>query len=69
MKRGDSILIDGVRYFVTHVRVDGKRGEVTLIAEDEARQRRDDLNELLGDDEVMCKVCGKSVGDICWECA
>ena len=46
---GDRLVIGGVVYAVTHVKVDGKRGDISLIALDEARRRRDDLNALLED--------------------
>lgn len=47
--RGDRVLIRGVLYVVTHVSTNGKRGDINLIALDEARSRRDSLNELLED--------------------
>ena len=30
--RGDRLFFDGVEYAVSHVKVDGKRGEISLIA-------------------------------------
>jgi hypothetical protein len=49
---GDRLTIGGVVYAVTHVKVDGRRGDISLIALDEARRRRDDLNALLDEDGV-----------------
>jgi hypothetical protein len=50
---GDRLTIDGVTYAVTHVKVDGKRGDISLIGLAEARRRRDDLSALLdeGDED------------------
>jgi len=47
--RGERLFISGVMYAVSHIKVDGKRGDINLIALDEARARRDALNELLED--------------------
>lgn len=47
--RGERLLISGVMYAVSHINVNGKRGDINLIALDEARVRRDALNELLED--------------------
>ena len=47
--RGDRLLIRGVLYVVSHVSTNGKRGDINLIALEEARSRRDSLNELLED--------------------
>ena len=47
--RGERLLIAGAMYAVSHIKVDGKRGDISLIALDEARVRRDALNELLED--------------------
>lgn len=44
---GDHVIIGGVPYAVTHVKVDGRRGDIALISLAEARRRRDDLNALL----------------------
>lgn len=46
--RGDRFFFDGVEYAVSHVKVDGKRGDINLIAVDEAIRRLDSLKELLG---------------------
>lgn len=47
--RGERLFISGVMYAVSHIKVDGKRGDISLIALDEARVRRDALDELLED--------------------
>lgn len=47
--RGERLVISNVTYAVTHIKVDGRRGDINLIALDEARLRRDALNELLED--------------------
>ena len=47
--RGERLFISGVMYAVSHINVNGKRGDINLIALDEARARRDALNELLED--------------------
>lgn len=47
--RGERLFISGVMYAVSHINVNGKRGDINLIALDEARLRRDALNELLED--------------------
>lgn len=47
--RGERLFISGVMYAVSHINVNGKRGDINLIALDEARVRRDALNELLED--------------------
>ena len=44
---GDRLTINGTVYCVTHVKVDGRRGDISLIGLAEARRRRDDLNNLL----------------------
>jgi len=44
---GDHITIGGVVYAVTHITVNDKRGDISLISLAEARRRRDDLNALL----------------------
>lgn len=49
IERGDRFFFGSVEYAVSHVKFDGKRAEINLIALDEARARRDSLNELLGD--------------------
>jgi hypothetical protein len=49
VRKGDRITIAGVEYAVTRVAADERRGQIDLIAVDEARARRDDLNELLGE--------------------
>lgn len=48
---GDWLTIGGITYAVTHVKIDGKRGDISLISLDEARRRRDDLNALLDEEE------------------
>tara|TARA_R100001509_G_C4831071_1_gene203289 strand:+ start:334 stop:546 length:213 start_codon:yes stop_codon:yes gene_type:complete len=48
-QRGERLLIAGVAYIVSHIKVDGKRGDISLISLDEARLRRDSLNELIKD--------------------
>tara|TARA_A100001391_G_scaffold191540_1_gene164969 strand:+ start:1596 stop:1844 length:249 start_codon:yes stop_codon:yes gene_type:complete len=48
-QRGERLLISGVAYVVSDIKVDGKRGDISLISLDEARLRRDSLNELLKD--------------------
>lgn len=47
--RGDRMTIRGVMYVVSHVKTDGKRGDINLIAYEEIRSRRDSLAELLED--------------------
>lgn len=47
--RGDRMMIRGVLYVVSHVKTDGKRGDINLIAYEEIRSRRDSLTELLED--------------------
>lgn len=47
VQRGNRVMVDGIEYAVTHVKADGKRGEIALISIDEARRRRDDLEDLL----------------------
>ena len=54
LQRGDRVIVfddsnGAVEYAVSHVNVNGKRGDINLIALDEARVRRDALNELLED--------------------
>lgn len=47
--RGDRMMIRGVLYVVSHIKVDGKRGDINLIAYEEICSRRDALTELLED--------------------
>lgn len=47
LKRGCRFIIDDCEYAVTHIKVDGKRGEISLISLDEALRRYSDLADLL----------------------
>lgn len=47
---GDRTTIDGIEYAVTRITHSGQRGQIDLITIDEARRRRDSLNDLLEDE-------------------